>query len=140
MAKKLVKKLKLMIEGGKAAPSQSVGPALGQAKVNIGEFIQRFNEGTKTMMGEIVPVEVLVYEDKTFQLVFKTPPASKLLLKAAGKEKGAGKSRESKAGTITRQQLKEIAEKKLKDLNANDVDAAMRIIEGSARSMGIDVK
>lgn len=140
MAKKITKKLKLTIEGGKATPAPPIGPALGQAKVNIGEFVTRFNAGTKEMHGELVPVEITVYEDKTFQLVFKTPPAAHLLKKAAGVEKGAGKSRESKAGSITRAQLRTIAEKKLKDLNAHDVEAAMKIVEGSARSMGIDVK
>jgi large subunit ribosomal protein L11 len=140
MAKKIARRLKLTIEGGKATPAPPIGPALGQAKVNIGEFVTRFNEGTKEMRGELVPVEITVYEDKTFRLVFKTPPAASLLLKAAGVEKGSGKSRESKAGSITRTQLKEIAQKKLKDLNANDVEAAMKIVAGSARSMGIEVK
>ncbi|OHA18773.1 MAG: 50S ribosomal protein L11 [Candidatus Taylorbacteria bacterium RIFCSPHIGHO2_01_FULL_46_22b] len=140
MAKKIVRRLKLTIEGGKANPAPPIGPALGQAKVNIGEFVTRFNEGTKEMRGELVPVEITVYEDKTFGLVFKTPPATNLILKAAGVEKGAGKSAQQKAGSITKAQLKAIAEKKLKDLNANDVAAAMKIIEGSARSLGIDVK
>lgn len=140
MAKKIVKKLKLTIEGGKANPAPPIGPALGQAKVNIGEFVTRFNEGTKEMRGELVPTEIIVYEDKTFELRFKTPPAASLLLKAAGIEKGSGKSAQSKAGTVTKAQVKQIAEKKLKDLNANDVEAAAKIIEGSARSMGIDVK
>src|SRR3989344_3705196 len=140
MAKKIVRRLKLTIEGGKANPAPPIGPALGQAKVNIGEFVTRFNEGTKEMRGELVPVEITVYEDKTFGLVFKTPPATNLILKAAGVEKGAGKSAQKKAGRITKAQLKQIAEKKLKDLNANDVAAAMKIIEGSARSLGIDVK
>src|SRR3989344_1081163 len=140
MAKKIMRKLKLTIEGGKANPAPPIGPALDQAKVNIGEFVTRFNEGTKEMRGELVPTVITVYEDKTFHLDFKTPPATHLLLKAAGVEKGAGKSSESKAGKVTRAQVREIAEKKLKDLNANDVDAAMRIIEGSARSLGIEVK
>jgi len=140
MAKKIVRKLKLTIEGGKANPAPPIGPALGQAKVNIGEFVKRFNEGTKEMSGELVPTEIIVYEDKTFALKFKTPPAASLLLKAAGIEKGSGKGAQAKAGSVTRAQVKQIAEKKLKDLNANDVDAAMKIIEGSARSMGIDVK
>ncbi|MCR4311307.1 MAG: 50S ribosomal protein L11 [Candidatus Taylorbacteria bacterium] len=140
MAKKVVKKLKLLIEGGKANPAPPIGPALGQAKVNIGEFVTRFNAGTKTMMGDMVPVEVLVYEDRTFDLVFKTPPATNLVLKAIGKDKGSGKNIVSKAGSITKAQIREIAEKKLKDLNANTVEAAMKIIEGSCRSMGVEVK
>ena len=140
MAKKAVKKLKLLIEGGKANPAPPIGPALGQAKVNIGEFVTRFNSGTKDMKGDIVPVEISVYEDRTFDLVFKTPPATNLILKAIGKEKGSGKNVVSKAGTISKAKVREIAEKKLKDLNANTVEAAMKIIEGSCRSMGVDVK
>jgi large subunit ribosomal protein L11 len=140
MAKKLIKKLKLIVPAGKATPAPPIGPALGQAKVNIGEFVNRFNAGTKEMMGDLVPTEVLVYDDKTFELVFKTPPASSLILKAIGKEKGSGKAPSEKAGTITKAKIREIAEKKMKDLNANDIEAAMKIIEGSARSMGVDVK
>ncbi|MDO8483213.1 MAG: 50S ribosomal protein L11 [bacterium] len=140
MAKKAVKKLKLLIEGGKANPAPPIGPALGQAKVNIGEFVTRFNAGTKDMKGDIVPVEISVYEDRTFDLVFKTPPATSLILKAIGKEKGSGKNVVSKAGTITKAKVREIAEKKLKDMNANTVEAAMKIIEGSCRSMGVEVK
>ncbi len=140
MAKKAVKKLKLLIEGGKANPAPPIGPALGQAKVNIGEFVTRFNAGTKDMKGDLVPVEISVYEDRTFDLVFKTPPATSLILKAIGKEKGSGKNVVSKAGTISKAKVREIAEKKLKDLNANTVEAAMKIIEGSCRSMGVDVK
>ena len=140
MAKKAVKKLKLLIEGGKANPAPPIGPALGQAKVNIGEFVTRFNAGTKDMKGDIVPVEISVYEDRTFDLVFRTPPATSLILKAIGKEKGSGKNVVSKAGTITKAKVREIAEKKLKDLNANTVEAAMKIIEGSCRSMGVEVK
>jgi large subunit ribosomal protein L11 len=139
-AKKIAKKLKLVIAAGKANPAPPIGPALGQAKVNIGEFVTRFNNDTKAMMGDIVPVEITVYEDKTFDMVYKTPPASALILKAIGKEKGSGKAPSEKAGTITKAKIREIAEKKLKDLNANDVDAAMRIIEGSCRSMGVEVK
>ena len=140
MAKKAVKKLKLTIEGGKANPAPPIGPALGQAKVNIGEFVTRFNAGTKDMKGDMVPVEISVYEDRTFDLVFKTPPATHLILKAIGKEKGSGKNVASKAGTISKAKVREIAEKKLKDLNANTVEAAMKIIEGTCRSMGVDVK
>ena len=139
MAKKVVKKLKLQIPAGKATPAQPVGPALGQAGINIGEFVTKFNEATKAMIGDIIPVEISVHEDRTFSFVLKTPPASNLLLKAAGVEKGAGKSALSKAGKVTKAQVREIAEKKLRDLNTDNVEQAMKIIEGSARSMGIDV-
>lgn len=140
MAKKITKKLKLVIPAGKATPAPPTGPALGQAGVNIGEFVKQFNDATAKMIGDIVPVEISVYEDRTFTFVLKTPPASALILKAIGKEKGSGKNAISKVGTITKAQIKEIAEKKMVDLNANDIDAAMKIIEGSARSMGVDVK
>ena len=140
MAKKITKKLKLVIPAGKANPAPPVGPALGQAGVAIGEFVKQFNDATKGMMGDIVPVEISVYEDRTFTFVLKTPPASSLILKALGKEKGSGKNTVSKVGSITKAQLKEIAEKKMPDLNAGDVEAAMKIIAGSARSMGVDVK
>lgn len=140
MAKKIVRKLKMVIEGGKANPAPPIGPALGQAKVNIGEFVTKFNDGTKNMRGELVPVVVSVYDDRTFDLAFKAPPAASLILKTIGKEKGSGKSGSSKAGTLTKAQLRAIAEKKMKDLNANDVENAMKIIQGSAKSMGVDVK
>ncbi len=140
MAKKVTKKLKLVIVGGKATPAPPTGPALGQAGVNIGEFVKQFNDATQKMAGEVVPVEISVYEDRTFSFVLKTSPASALILKAIGKEKGSGKNAVSKVGTITKAQIKEIAEKKMPDLNANDVEAAMKIIEGSARSMGVDVR
>ena len=140
MAKKITKKLKLVIPGGKATPAPPIGPALGQAGINIGEFIKSFNDATRPMMGDIIPVEISVYENRSFDFVLKTPPASNLILKALGKEKGSGKNVVSKIGTITKAQLKEIAEKKMPDLNANDIEAAMKIIAGSARSMGVDVK
>jgi len=140
MAKKAVRKLKLTIMGGAANPAPPIGPALGQAKVNIGEFVTKFNAGTQKMKGELVPVVVSIYEDRTFDLQFKAPPATNLILKAAGKEKGSGKNAVSKAGSITKKQLRELAEKKMQDLNANTVEAAERILAGSARSMGIDVK
>jgi len=140
MAKKITKKLKLVIQGGAATPAGKTGPALGQAGVNIGEFVKQFNDATKDMKGDVVPVEISVYEDRTFSFVVKTPPASSLILKAIGKEKGSGKNTVSKVGTLSKSQLKEIAEKKMKDLNANDIEAAMKIIAGSARSMGVDVK
>lgn len=140
MAKKITKKLKLVIQGGKATPAPPTGPALGQAGVNIGEFVKQFNDATAKMIGEVVPVEISVYEDRTFTFILKTSPASALILKALGKEKGSGKNAVSKIGTLTKAQLKEIAEKKMTDLNANDVEAAMKIIAGSARSMGVEIK
>ena len=140
MAKKVERKLKLQIQGGKATPAPPIGPALGQAGINIGDFVNRFNEATSDMVGNIVPVEILVYEDRSFDFVLRTPLASQLLLKAIGKPKGSGKNLVSKAGIVTKAQVKEIAEIKMPDLNANDIDAAMRIIEGTARSMGIEVK
>ena len=140
MAKKVTKKLKLQIPGGAANPAPPVGPALGQAGINIGEFVTKFNEATKEMKGDIIPVEISVYADRSFDFVLKTPPASRLLLKAIGKDKGSGKNLVSKAGTVTKAQVREIAEKKMPDLNANDVDNAAKIIEGTARSMGIEVK
>lgn len=140
MAKKVVKKLKLQIPAGKATPAPPVGPALGQAGINIGEFVNKFNEATRPMMGDITPVEISVYEDRTYDFVLKTPPASALLLKALGKESGSGKPNTSKIGTVTKAQVREIAEKKMVDLSAKDIEGAMKIIEGSARSMGIEVK
>ena len=140
MAKKVKIVLKLNLPAGKANPAPPIGPALGQAKVNIGEFVTRFNEGTKNMKGDLVPVVINVFEDRTFELIFKTPTATSLILKAISKDKGSGKPNTSKVGTISKAKIKEIAEKKLKDLNASSVEAAMKIIEGSARSMGVDVK
>lgn len=140
MAKKVEKKLKVQVEAGKANPAPPLGPTLGQAGINIGDFVNRFNEATREMMGDIIPVVITVYDDRSFDFVLKTPPAASLLLKAAGKPKGSGKNLVSKAGTVTKAQVKEIAEKKMPDLNANDIDAAMRIVEGTARSMGIEVK
>ena len=127
MAKKITKKLKLQIPGGKATPTPPVGPALGQAGVNIGEFVTKFNAATATMMGDIIPVEITVYEDRSFTFTLKTPPASRLILKA-------------KIGKLTKAQVKEIAEKKNPDLTAASLEAAMRTIAGTARSMGIEVK
>ncbi|MEK7134391.1 MAG: 50S ribosomal protein L11 [Patescibacteria group bacterium] len=140
MAKKVTKKIKLQIPAGKATPAPPLGPALGQAGVNIGQFVTEFNAKTSAMVGDIVPVEISVYEDRTFSFVMKTPPASSLLIKAAGIEKGSGKNATSKVGKVTKAQVREIAEKKMPDLNATDIDAASRIIEGTARSMGIDVR
>lgn len=140
MAKKIIKKLKVIAPAGKATPAPPLGSTLGQAGVNIGEFVTKFNAQTKDMMGEMIPAEITVYEDRTFSFVLKTPPATGLILKALGKEKGSGKPNTSKIGTLTKQQLKEIAEKKMVDLNAHTVEQAMKIIAGSARSMGVDVK
>jgi large subunit ribosomal protein L11 len=140
MAKEVTKKIKLQIEGGKASAAPPLGPALGQAGVNIGEFVNQFNEKTREMMGDVVPVVISVYEDRTFSFITKTPPASRLILKAIGEKKGSGKNLVKKAGTITKAQVKEIAETKMVDLSANDVEAAMKIIEGTAKSMGVEVK
>jgi len=140
MAKKVTKILKLQIPGGKAVPGQSLGPVLGGAGINIGEFVKRFNDETKDRVGEVVPTVVDVYEDRTYHLTYKTEPAANLILKMLGKEKGSGSPNTSKIGTITKAQIKEIAEKKMSDLNANDLEAAMKIISGTARSMGVDVK
>jgi large subunit ribosomal protein L11 len=140
MAKKITKRLKLVIPAGKATPAPPVGPALGQAGINIGDFTKKFNDATKAMVGDIIPVEITVFEDRTYEFVLKTPPASNLILKAIGKEKGSGKPNTVKVGTITKAQIKAIAEKKLPDLSASTVEAAMRTIEGTARNMGVDVK
>jgi large subunit ribosomal protein L11 len=140
MAKKIIKQLKLQIAGGQAVPGQQLGPALGQAGVNIGEFVTKFNDATKERRGEIVPVVLTVFEDRTYEMTYKTSPASNMLLKAIGQEKGSGKNTATKIGTVSKSQVREIAEKKMEDLNAASVEAAMRIIEGTARSMGIEVK
>lgn len=139
MAKKITKRIKVQVPAGKATPAPPLGPALGQAGVNIGEFVTKFNDQTRDQMGDIVPVVVTVYEDRSFTFVTKTPPASALLFKAAGIEKGSGK-KGSRAGVVSQAQLREIAERKMKDLNANDVEAAMKIIAGSARSAGVEIK
>ena len=140
MAKKIIKQLKLQIPAGKANPAPPVGPALGQAGINIGDFVKKFNDATKGMIGDIVPVVITVFDDRSYDFVLKTPPATSLILKAIGVEKGAGKHAQKKAGTITRAQVRAIAEKKLPDLNANTIEAAMKIIEGSCRSAGVDIK
>lgn len=139
MAKNIVKKVKLQIAGGKATPAPPVGPALGQAGINIGEFVTKFNAATAQMMGDIIPVEISVYDDRSFTFIMKVSPASRLILKALGKEKGSLKPGSQKAGTITKAQVREIAEKKMPDLNAASIEAAMKTIEGTARSMGISV-
>ncbi|MCD4826704.1 MAG: 50S ribosomal protein L11 [Acholeplasmataceae bacterium] len=140
MAKKVVKIVKLQIPAGKANPAPPVGPALGQAQVNIPAFCSQFNEATKDQMGFVVPVVISVYDDRTFTFVTKTPPASDLLKKAANVKSGSGDSLKVKVATITKAQVKEIAERKMPDLNAYTVEAAMKIIEGTARNMGIEVK
>lgn len=140
MAKKIKTIIKLQIPAGKATPAPPIGPALGQHGLNIGDFVSKFNEATKTKEGDIIPVEITVYEDRTFDFKLKTPPASDLLRKAVGIEKGSGKNLVSKAGKITKKQLREIAERKMEDLNANDVEAAEKIIAGTARSMGIAIE
>lgn len=140
MAKKITKKIKLQIPAGKATPAPPLGPALGQAGINIGDFVTKFNSATSKMIGDTVSVQVSVYEDRSYDFVVKTPPVSGLILKAAGIEKGSGKNLVSKAGKITKVQAKEIAEKKITDLNAKDIEGAIRIVSGSARSMGIEVE
>jgi len=140
MAKKVMTMLKLQILAGKANPSPPVGPALGQHGINIGDFVNKFNEATKEMGNDIIPVEITVYEDRSFDFKLKTPPASDLLRKAAGVEKGSGVPQSKKVGKVSKQQIREIAERKMEDLNANDVEAAMKIVEGTARSMGIEIK
>ncbi len=139
MAKKIAAVVKLQIPAGKATPAPPVGPALGQHGVNIMEFCKSYNERTAKLAGTIVPVEITVYADRTFTFVTKTPPASVLLRQAAGLEKGSGEPNKTKVGSVTRKQVREIAERKMPDLNAANVDAAMRMIEGTARSMGIEV-
>jgi large subunit ribosomal protein L11 len=139
MAKKVAGFIKLQIPAGQANPAPPVGPALGQHSVNIMEFCKAFNEKTQAQQGDIVPVEITVYEDRTFTFVMKTPPAAQLLLKAAGVSSGSATPHTAKVASVSRDQVREIAEKKMPDLNAIDVDGAMRIIEGTARSMGITV-
>lgn len=139
MAKKVVGFIKLQIPAGQANPAPPVGPALGQHQVNIMQFCQAFNAQTQGQMGTITPVEITVYEDRSFTFITKTPPAAVLLKQAAGVEKGSGEPNRVKVATVTRDQVRQIAETKLVDLNANDVEAGMRIIEGTARSMGITV-
>lgn len=139
MAKKVVAEVKLQLPAGKATPAPPVGPALGQRGVNIMEFCKRFNAETADKAGMILPVIITVYEDRSFSFVVKTPPASFLLKKAAGLEKGSGETKRKNAGKVTRKQVEEIAKIKMPDLTANDLQAAVKIIEGTARSMGIEV-
>ncbi len=139
MAKPIKTVLKLQIEAGKANPAPPIGPALGQHGVNIAEFCKQFNAATKDMTGDVIPAEITIYEDRSFTFVLKTPPASALLKKAAGIEKGSGTPNKTKVGKVTKADLRAIAEKKMVDLNANDIDAAMRIIAGTAKNMGIEI-
>lgn len=140
MAKKVESVIKLQIKAGQANPAPPVGPALGQHGLNIQDFCTRFNEATKELGGDVIPVEINVYEDRSFDFVLKSPPAAELLKKAAGVKKGAGNPLVDKVGKVTKQQVREIAQVKMQDLNANDVEAAMKIVEGTARSMGIKVE
>ncbi len=139
MAKELKTKIKLQAPGGKATPAPPIGPALGQHGVNIGQFVQQFNAATASYNGMIVPVEISVYADRSFDFIIKSPPAAVLLLKEAGLEKGSGEPNTNKVGKVTKSQIKKIAQTKIKDLNAHDIDQAGKIIEGTARSMGIEV-
>ena len=139
MAKKIKTVIKLQIPGGAANPAPPVGPALGQHGLNIQEFCTKFNAATKDRAGEVTPVEITVYEDRTYDFILKTPPAAELLKKAAGITKGSGKPLQEKVGKVTKAQIREIAEKKMPDLNAATIEAAMRTIEGTARNMGITV-
>ena len=140
MAKKLLTQIKLQIPGGQANPAPPIGPALGQHGVNIGGFVKEFNDKTKDKMGEIVPVVISVYEDRSFSFIMKTPPVAEMIKKAAGIAKGSGKPLQEKVGKITKAQVKEIAEKKLPDLNAHSVEAAMRMVEGTAKQMGVTIE
>jgi len=140
MAKKVKTIIKLQIPAGAANPAPPIGPALGQHGLNISEFCAKYNDATKEMRGEIVPVEISVYEDRNYDFKLKTPPASALLKKAAGIPKGSGKPLTEKIGSVTKAQVREIAEKKLPDLNTHDVEQAMKTIEGTARQMGLEIK
>ncbi|MEI2717586.1 MAG: 50S ribosomal protein L11 [Candidatus Nanopelagicales bacterium] len=137
--KKVAGLIKLQIQAGQANPAPPVGPALGQHGVNIMEFCKAYNAATESQRGEVIPVEITVYEDRSFTFITKTPPAAKLVLKAAGLQKGSGEPHKTKVGSITRDQVRQIAETKMPDLNANDIDGAMKIIEGTARQMGVTV-
>ncbi len=140
MAKKVLTLIKLQIPAGAANPAPPVGPALGQHGVNIMEFCKAFNERTQGDAGTIIPVEITVYEDRSFEFITKTPPAAVLIKEAAGIDKGSGEPHLNKVGTISMTQVRQIAERKMPDLNANDIDAASKIIAGTARSMGVDVE
>ncbi len=140
MAKKIRAVLTLQLEAGKASPAPPVGPALGQHGANIMDFVKAYNERTARQAGDVAPAQITIFEDRSFSFEIRTPPASDLIRKAAGLEKGGATPRREVAGSISTKQLREIAEKKMRDLNANDVDAAMQIIAGTARSMGVEVE
>ena len=140
MAKKILTKLKLQLPAGQASAAPPVGPALGQHGVNIMQFVQAYNEATRQQMGTIIPVELTVYDDRSFTFETKTPPAAVLIKQAAGIEKGSAEPHRDKVGKITKDQARKIAEQKMKDLTANDLDQAVKIIEGTARSMGVKVE
>ena len=140
MAKKIKTILKLQLDGGKATPAPPVGTALGPHGINIADFVKQFNDATKEKQGEVVPVEMTIYEDRSFSFILKTAPAAFLLRKAAGVEKGSSEPSKKKVGKVTKDQIREIAQIKMEDLNANDIEGAMRIIEGTARQMGIEIK
>jgi len=137
--KKVAGLIKLQIQAGQANPAPPVGPALGQHGVNIMEFCKAYNAATENQRGNVIPVEITVYEDRSFSFVTKTPPAARLILKAAGLDKGSGVPHKDKVGSLTREQVRGIAEQKMEDLNANDLDAAEKIIAGTARSMGVTI-
>lgn len=137
---KIVKKIKLQIPGGKATPAPPVGTVLGPAGINIGDFVNKFNEQTKDKPGIIIPVDMTVYDDRTFTFVLKVSPMSRLILKSVGIDKGSGKTPQKRAGTLTKAQVREIAETKMPDLNAGSIEAAERMVEGTAKSMGVEVK
>ncbi len=139
MAKKIIKVIKLQVAAGKANPAPPIGPALGQHGLNIQDFCSKFNERTKDMGDTVIPVEISVYEDRTFTFITKTPPAAELIRKTLGIAKGSGVPNKDKVGTLTKDMVRNIAEQKMPDLNANDVEAAMKIIEGTARSMGVKI-
>ncbi|MCG3157981.1 MAG: 50S ribosomal protein L11 [bacterium] len=139
MAKKIVKEIKLQIPGGQANPAPPVGPALGQHGVNIMEFCKAFNAKTSDRQGLVIPVIITVYSDRSFTFVLKTPPASVLLLKAMGAAKGSGEPNRNKIGKVSKEQVRQIAQSKMEDLNANDIEAAMRMVQGTARSMGVEI-
>lgn len=140
MAKKITKIIKLQMPAGQATPAPPVGTVLGPTGLNIQEVVQRFNADTADKIGQVIPAEITVYEDRTFTMIYKTPPAANMLLKAAGIEKGAGEPHKLKGGSVTKQQIREIAEAKMPDLNTENVEQAMRTIEGTARSMGLKVE
>ncbi len=140
MAKKVKAIVKLQIDAGKATPAPPVGPALGQHGVNIMQFVKDYNERTASQVGLVIPVEITIFEDRSFNFITKTPPAADLIKKAAGLEKGSAVPHRNKVGTVSRDQVRQMAETKMKDLNANDLEAAMRMIEGTARSMGVRVE